>query len=341
MAVYTELSDAIIAQMIGITDDVGAFARAEGVAAGSINTVYKVTTTTDRVFYLRLSEGQALHDLAYERDLLRFLQSHAGRLGGVGVPHLRENTIGGVFFTVAEGQWAMLFDELKGRELAPFELEPSHVEQVGAFLGRTHRVLRRYGGRQNPYGQSAMASWIREIERSDVDGALKTALRERFDTLAAQRTRRRLPRAIVHGDLFVNNTKWQRGALRAVFDWEMAGVDRRAFDVGVALNAWGWRRATAGTVEGFDPALCRALLAGYRRHVHLTRAELTFGLYLEARFAAVRFWASRVRDFELSPDDGAERNYLDYREYVRRLDALDAMGPRGFRDLTDLGRELE
>lgn len=347
MAVYTQLEQGTLAQMLSVYD-VGDVREYEGIAAGSINTSYRVTTSQG-VWYLRINEGKSFRELVYEKNLLLHLGAHQDRLGGVKTPVVVENVIGGHFFPIKR-RWACLFEELKGRELAVFELLPEHTHQVGAFLARAHRVLRPYrGGRRNPFSAHTVARWLDDLDRRWRERAVAQRLRRSFDRVLAHR--RPLPRGVIHGDLFMNNTKWRRGELDAVFDWEMAGRDHLALDVGICLNAWCFKR----DASAFDTDLCRSLLEGYEGIRPFSASERR-GLFYEACLGALRFTLSRVRDFELDgsePDDAAfvdlhapdaqepdamkaandQRDFLDYREYEARLDALLAMGTRGFSSL--------
>lgn len=350
MAVYTPLEQGTLRQVLSVYD-VGEVREYEGIAAGSINTSYRVTTAKG-VWYLRINEGKSFKDLVYEKNLLLLLARRAHLLGGVKTPIVVENVIGGHFFPIQK-RWACLFEELKGRELAVFEVEPSHTRQVGAFLARAHLALRdHHGGRRNPYGQVTLARWLDDVERRWREREVARRLRRRLAWLTA--ARRPLPRGVIHGDLFMNNTKWRRGELDAVFDWEMAGRDHLALDVGICLNAWCYRRESGA----FDDALARALLEGYER-VRPLRPSERRGLYVETCLAALRFTISRVRDFELDGEppadaapvqlhasdaegaeaagamttDAARRDFLDYREYEARLDALLSLGRRRFSSL--------
>lgn len=326
--------------------DVGDLQELIPIAAGSTNTNYRVVTE-EGAWFLRVNEGKRFRDVVYEKNLLVALHERAARTGGVRTPHIVQNAIGGFFFPVAPKKYASLFEELSGRELAVFELTPDHVRRLGSFLARSHLALRRYrGGRGNPFGLPVMQCWLDDIERRCAEPELVNWLRARMGW--AGRDRRPLPRGVIHGDLFMNNTKWKRGELFAVFDWEMAGPDHLALDLGICLNAWCYRRDT----RVFDEELCAALLAGYRSHRRLSPTEER-GLFRETVLGALRFTLSRIRDFHLVGDEppgavpvdiataeedrpasaAAVRDFLDYREYRDRVESLFALGGRAFREL--------
>ncbi|MBI1948101.1 MAG: homoserine kinase [Deltaproteobacteria bacterium] len=335
MAVYTTLDEVALRALVSVYDDQAELVRADGVAAGSINTTYRLET--DRgAWFLRINEGKSTDDVFAERAVLRALGGAA--LGGVVVPAIVPTRIGGSFYLLemraGRPVWATVFAELPGRDLAPFEIGAGHAVQIGAFLARAHLALRCVRLRRpNPYGLPVVARFVDELLQSPVTAELGARLAAELAVL--RRGRRLLPRGVVHGDLFPNNTKWLREQLVAVFDWEMAGTDHLALDLGIALCAWCWRQAE----RAFDATLCRALVQGYREVRPLAPSERR-GLYLETQLAALRFTASRARDFELPrPErEHATRDRLDYRDFLARLEALQAMRRRGFAALIGLAQ---
>ncbi len=331
MAVYIDLSEDQARLVCAMYEGCGDYVSHEGVAEGSINSVFRVVTD-EGTFYLRVHEGRALSDLAYEKNLLFHLHARAPRLGDVVVPRLLKNAAQGFFFPLDEQRYCMLFEELPGRDLAVFEVGPDHVAQLGAFMARAHRALLTFVPRRpNPYGADVVRGWFAAFAAAGFDPALTARLRRDFDAIDEERRAMDVPTGVIHGDAFINNTKWSRGRLAAVFDWEMAGDDHLIYDLAVTLNAWAWRP----TAHEFDPGLCQALIAAYEAVRPLAPAERA-GLWAETRYAALRFCLSRIRDFELK-DASGPRAYLDHRDYLRRLDALlewttfvaDVTTPRG------------
>ena len=336
MAVYTTLDELALRAMLSVYDDEAELVRAEGVLAGSINTTYRIETDRGACF-LRINEGKSTADVLAERDVLRALAG--APLGGVAIPEIKKTRVGGSFYLLEHrgGQplWATIFAELPGRDLAIFEVDAGHTRQIGRFLARAHLALRGLRlWRPNPFGLPTVGRFVEELERHVETSALAARLRVALEDLRARR--RLLPKGVIHGDLFPNNTKWQRTELLAVFDWEMAGTDHLALDLGIALCAWCWRP----TAHAFERELCRALVQGYQGVRPLAPSERR-GLYTETMLAALRFTASRARAFEIPRPDraGASRDRLDYRDFLARLEALQAMGRRGFAALTGLSRE--
>lgn len=342
MAVYTVLSPDFVQAMVSVYPEINGpppgrdVVELEGIAQGSINTTYRVRLSDDSVWFLRVNEGKPFQRLVRERDLLAALDAVQPQLGVV-TPRMAVSVAGSAFFAVdgADGlrRWACIFPRLPGRELGVFEVEAHHAAQVGAFLGRTHRLLRRWPAGPNPYGHRVVASWLPALMAHPATAAPARVLQERLAKVL--RRRRPLLRGLIHGDLFVDNTRWDGPGttLRAVFDWEMAGRDHLALDLAITICAWCFRRQ--GEVMTLREDVAAALVDGYQRERQLVPSERR-GLHGELLLASLRFAASRLRDFGLPRDQTVERRFLDPVDYVDRYDVLAGLGARRTRSILGL-----
>jgi homoserine kinase type II len=337
MAVYTQLHRQTIEAMVsvypavvaGAHDDHAGVADVAGVAQGSTNTTYRVSMKTGAVWYLRVNEGKPEAAIAHERDVLSALE----RLHlDVTTPQMARSVAGGAFFAIDHDgarRWACLFPALPGRDLGVFEVTPAHGAQVGAFLARVHTGLRAFHRRsRNPYAVPVVDGWLVELLRYASTADVAARLRRSMSDARARR--RLLPAGLVHGDLFVDNTKWEGtgsdARLVAVFDWEMAGRDHLALDLAIVLCAWAFQRRDDAMVLKDDVAA--AIVAGYERVRPLAPSERR-GFFTELRLAALRFASSRLRAFETpGKGDNVERKYLDYRDFLARLDLFEGLGER-------------
>jgi homoserine kinase type II len=126
---------------------------------------------------------------------------------------------------------------------------------------------------------------------------------------------------VIHGDVFRDNVLWHDdGRLSAILDFESASYGHASFDLMVTLLAWCYG-------DTLSPELARALVAGYQSRRELSREELD-ACYDQARAAAVRFAITRITDYELRPRGVIV--YKDYRRFVGRLEALEAIGREAF-----------
>lgn len=322
MAVYAALDDNDFAQVAGAFG-LGAFRQATGIPQGSINTNYRIETEAGR-FFLRHTTVRSAADLRFEVELLEHLANCA-----FPAPHLVRTRAGEPFLEVAGGR-VCVFRYLVGEELTRAQLTPAHLERLGAELGKMHRLTVPFGGsRENPYGHAVVSDWLaglfvhpdRELSEiaAELMGLLRTSERASGELV---------PRGVIHADLFMDNVKWLGDRVSAFFDFEMACRDVYTRDVAITLNAWCFDGA-------YDVGLCRAFISGYEEQRRLGDTERT-DLFHQALFGAVRYTASRIRDFHLSPLPPDKLFKKDFRTYLARSRALAKMGPGGFRELLGL-----
>jgi homoserine kinase type II len=270
-----------------------------------------------------VNEGKADAEVAFEAEVVRFLA--AARYP---VAPLVPAADGAPFVRVA-GRQAMLFEYAAGEEARPGEVTPEPCRRVGERLARLHDLAGAFpGDRPNPYGPARVAAWLGALRGGGGDPEVRAALPLLEAELARVPALPGAPRGLVHGDLFVDNVLWIGGRVSAVLDWEMACTDAFAYDLGVALSAWCYG-------EGYDPARAAALVQGYRA-ARRVEPETLEALYPWARFAALRFAASRIHGYHLAELGEDRLVRKDWRRYRDRLAALAEMGEAGFRRLAGL-----
>lgn len=300
----------------------GALVDATGIPQGSINTNYRLEAERGR-FFLRHTQVRSADVLRFEAELL----AHLERFHFPSPSVLR--TSSGEFFLSIKDGLASVFSYVAGEELGRQRLTETHLESLGAELGKMHRATSSFGlQRENPYSPRVVEGWLSDLKRRpeaelvEIAGELQQALTH------SQAFGELLPRGVIHADLFMDNVKWLGDRVSAFFDFEMACFDTYALDVAITLNAW--------CFEGeYTAPLCRAFIQGYLSQRPLSPIERS-GLFGCALFGAVRYTASRIRDFHLSPLPPEKLTKKDFRTYLRRCRALRAMGPDGFRELLGL-----
>src|SRR5262249_28363469 len=125
----------------------------------------------------------------------------------------------------------------------------------------------------------------------------------------------KLPRGVIHGDLFHDSLLFKGDKLVAMLDFEAACRGKFIFDLATAVNALSVHGAACGR-EGLEARLHRA--QALRR---VSRAEWD-AFTNELRLSAFRFSVTRLRDFVLRPKNGALRTDKDFREFYERLRIL-------------------
>ncbi len=319
MALYTPLSPEELEE-VAARYGLPAPQRAVPEPKGSINTNYHLWVGGGR-YFLRLNEGKADAEVAFEAQVLSFLAEAkfpAVRLivpldGGAHVP--------------VRGRQAMLFAYCPGEEVAREAAGPIHCQRVGEQIGRLHDLAAGFAGeRKNPYGLERVGPWIEELgPDGGGDEVVKRALPMLREELERARHLPSPPRGLVHGDLFADNVLWIGERVSAILDWEMACVDAFAYDLAVVVNAWCY-------TTRFDRERASALMAGYRSRAK-AHPETIEALYAYARYGALRYTASRIHAFHLAELGEDRLAWKDWTRYRDRLEALREMGEEGFREL--------
>ena len=108
-----------------------------------------------------------------------------------------------------------------------------------------------------------------------------------------------LPSGITHGDLFHDNALFEGDRLTGIIDFYNACHDLFIYDLAVLVNDW-----CSTTDFAFDPARLLAVMWGYENVRPLTLQERPFWPAM-LRYAALRFWLSRLESRHFPATDGA------------------------------------
>ncbi|MBZ9567214.1 homoserine kinase [Modicisalibacter tunisiensis] len=286
MAVFTPLDDAQVASFLE-RFDTGRLVTLEGVASGTENTTFFVTT--DRAsLVLTLFEQGDHEELPFFVDLLDYLDEH--RLPVPGPVHDRR----GIALQSLAGKPALLFPRLPGRH--PRAPNLAQCRALGEALGRLHHVGQRFEGhRPNPRD----LHWLLASHHK-VLGYLtpedQTLMADEVDTYQGVfGDADALPRGAIHGDLFRDNTLFDGDTLGGIIDFYNGCTGDLLFDLAIVINDW------ASDDDGrLDPGRHDALLTAYQSQRPLTDAERD-AWPMMLRMTALRYWLSRLLVIYVDP----------------------------------------
>jgi homoserine kinase type II len=290
------------------------------ILAGSVNTNVELTLAGGGRAFLRVYEEQTLQTGAGEAKLLAHLAAH-----GVTTP--RPMPLAGepdAFIAEHAGKPVAVFPWVEGEILCQRRVTPDAAAQVGAALAHVHLAGASYPhAPPSRFGPAQLEARVRTLQATALPPDLAAVVERLSARLARSVPRTPGPEGLVHGDLFRDNVLWKDGTIAALLDFESASREGYAFDLMVTILAWCFG-------DGLDPALARAMAQGYARVRPLAEAEAA-RLYAEGSFAALRFSITRITDFELRPRGSGV--FKDYRRFLARAEALDALGSAGLREM--------
>ncbi len=286
MAVFTRVTEADITAWLN-NYSLGTLLELQGIPAGIENTNYFVTTGNGR-FVLTLFEKLTPDELPFYLNLMAHLARH-----GIPCPCPVADK-NNFFLGSLNGKPASIVSRLSGKSVT--HPAAAHCASVGAMLGQMHNAGLSFGDAMpNPRG----AEWRTKAAQQVVNflAPQDAALLESEVAYHAQHTLNDLPRGIVHADLFRDNVLMDGKRVGGLIDFYFACNDCLLYDVAITVNDW------CMTNEGkLDEERTRAFLRAYHAARPLTAQE---GANWSAalRVAALRFWISRLFDFNL-PRDG-------------------------------------
>ncbi len=284
---------------------------------GSVNSNFRLDLAGGGRAFLRVYEESDHAAVRAQNALLGHLARH-------GVPTPTALSAGGDTVATHRGKPVSLFAFCEGRWICQRLVDEARLERVGDALASIHLAGDGYrGAPPSRFDSAALRRRLDDLRSRDLSAELSAAVARlggALDEVAAVA----LPaRTIVHGDVFRDNVLWtDDGRLSAVLDFESAAPGHPAFDLMVTCLAWCFG-------DRLEQPLARALVRGYARRRPLPDDERA-ACYGQARAAAVRFAITRITDYELRPRDVVV--YKDFRRFVARLDAVEAIGPAAFAD---------
>jgi len=309
MAVYTVLDKRELAEIV---EDYGLvkLLAAHGLAAGSVNTTYLLETGRGK-HLLRVDEVKGELEVKRELDLLLFLRKH-----GFPCPQPLTDRKGR-HYREAGGKCLSVYRYYDGHALRSERLTAGQLENIGRALADLHTIGKSYKkGIENRFSFERVADLYGEV-RGRLPSYFKRIVRTLDDEVDYLQNylETKLPKGIIHGDLFHDNLIVKGDKVVAVLDFEAASRGKFIFDLATAVNALCFHG------EEYNLKHFEALIAGYESLRALSLAEWD-AFPNELRFSALRFTVTRLRDFFLNPVDDHVRVNKDFREFYERLRIL-------------------
>ncbi|MBD3648400.1 MAG: homoserine kinase [Pseudomonadales bacterium] len=303
MAVFTTFDPVFLERylyMFGL----GELASFSPIETGIENSNYLLRLDQDghqQEYVLTILEYLSFDEVPFFNTLMTHLSQ-----AGLPVPAPRA-TLDGMTSTIFRGKPTLLFPKLAGSH--PTEVDSARCQLIGKMIASMHEAAATIGlppekVRANPYD----AEWTRSTFEAkaagltDDDRALLAGYVERYDDLTRIED---LPRGIIHGDLFRDNTLFEADRLTGIIDFYHACEDYLVQDLAISLNDW------CSTDTGdMDPELIDAMIEGYEyvRSLTLQERELLPDFQ---RAAALRFVLTRL----LSGEEGG--HLKDPEEFLR------------------------
>jgi len=206
------------------------FVDLEATVDGISDTTYIAIDREDKKYIFKIYESASKRKLQSEVELLE-------KLKGVPTP---KSLLSKEFSETFEGKNVGLFSYLVGDSLE--EAKKEHLVQIGVFLGSFHQHTYNYKSlNQNLFTPHRLQELYENIQDFECASSIKNRFFECYDRVKELRLEED---GTIHGDLFLDNTKFQENRLTAVFDFIEACRGSFVFDLAVVANAWCFDRSS-------------------------------------------------------------------------------------------------
>jgi len=293
MSVYTTVSEQDLA--IFLADySIGDLVSLTGISDGIENTNYFVETTHGK-YVLTLFETLNAEELPFFLDLMAHLNERQ-----VPSAHPIADNNQHYLKTLCEKP-AALVQRLTGKSI----MQPNEEQcaALGQALGHAHVATQDFTGkRENRRGPHW---WHNTGQRllPHLTADQKRLLEDELGFQAAHRNDK-LPRGVIHADLFRDNALFDGNNLTGIIDFYYACNDVLLYDVAVTANDW------CSNADGsINNVRCQHFLDAYQSERPFQDDEKAdWSLMLRA--AALRFWLSRLQDLHF-PREGEMTHIKD------------------------------
>jgi homoserine kinase type II len=304
MAVYTKLNFKEVNNFLkqyGI-DDLKNF---RGILQGVENTNYYIRTNSNE-FILTIYEKRVdPKDLPFFLRLLTNLSKN-NFISPKPLENLKNYTI-----TKIKNKNATLVTFLKGKSKT--KLTNNDCFEVGKVCAQLHNLTKKFEiSRKNNLSINNWEKIFKKINKKK----LKKTSKEKIDNylfLLKKNWPKKLPKGIIHADLFPDNIFFINKKISGVIDFYFACNDFFAYEIAICLNSLCFNNNST-----FNIKKSKNLIKGYETIRKLTTKEKYF-LPILAMGAAMRFFLTRLYDAH-NTDKNASVKIKDPNEYLKKLE---------------------
>ncbi len=224
MARYTTLSSSELSDIVA-QYPIGVFLKLEEVPGGFGNSNYKLTTTTGE-FLLKICDEKDPAELKMQISLLQHLSEHAYPTV---YPILTKDRRPVTHEMVGS---VMLYPFLQGKQP---QSSPRTLEQLGEALAKLHHIPPIDGLPRFAMGISQMLPFFKEVQGTQFAAhPFVELLRSQLESMKSKLDAP-LPKGLLHGDLFLDNTLFDGDQMVAILDFEEGCYDVLLLDVGMTI----------------------------------------------------------------------------------------------------------
>ena len=177
---------------------------------------------------------------------------------------------------------------------------------LGKAVAKLHLIAKKFNKkRQNDF---SLNDWEKLIKKIKLSKSQSIFLKKEIKYLKKEWPKK-LPKGIIHGDLFPDNVFFKKNKIVGIIDLSNACYDFFSYDIAICINAWCYEKK-------LNVNKMKNLIKGYNSIRKIKIEELNY-LNLFLRASSLRFYLSRLMD---SQNKKIPKKYKkNPKEYLKKL----------------------
>ena len=307
MAVYTKINKgdiSFINKQFGI-EEIISF---QGIKKGIENTNY-LLKSKNKKFILTIFEKRVSNkEIPFFMQLMDKLNNSK-----INCPKPLKNN-NGKYLIKLKNKTACIVSFLKGKDKNKLDLK--NCFEVGKIIAQMHLVTKNINlSRKNSMGIKNLDPLLKSIKfRSNKFSNLEKFLVNNLKEIK-KNWPKKLPKGIIHGDLFIDNIFFNKNKLSGIIDFYFAANDYFMYEIAICINALCFDNKKSKFK--INKQKIKSLIQGYESIKKISLKEKK-SLNILCRGAAMRYFLTRLYDYSNTPKT-ALIQIKDPNEYYQKL----------------------
>ena len=290
MAVYTKINKKDISY-INKKFNIETFVNFQGIKQGIENTNY-LLKSKNKKFILTIFEKRVLkNEIPFFMKLMDKLNHYK-----INCPKpLR--TINGNYLIKLKNKTACIVSFLEGKDKEKLNIK--NCFEIGKIIARIHLVTKKMKiYRKNSMGIKNLDPLLKSIKfKSNKSNNLKKFLVNNLKDIK-KNWPKKLPKGIIHGDLFIDNIFFKKNKLSGIIDFYFAGNDFFMYEIAICINALCFDKKKSKFE--INKQKIKNLIKGYESIKKISLKEKK-SLNILCKGAAIRYLLTRLYDYSNTP----------------------------------------
>ena len=307
MAVYTKINKKEISN-INKKFKVEDIINFKGIKQGIENTNYLLKSKNKKFILTIFEKRVSYKEIPFFMKLMDKLNNSK-----INCPKPLKNN-NGKYLIKLKNKTACIVSFLNGKDKNKLDLK--NCFEVGKIIAQMHLVTKNINfSRKNSMGIKNLDPLLKSIKfRSNKFSNLEKFLANNLNEIK-KNWPKKLPKGIIHGDLFIDNIFFNKNKLSGIIDFYFAANDYFMYEIAICINALCFDNKKSKFK--INKQKIKSLIKGYESIKKISLKEKK-SLNILCRGAAMRYFLTRLYDYSNTPKT-ALIQIKDPNEYYQKL----------------------